>query len=144
MVNSYGVVPRQFLDFVKKLEPIKVVLKYEEGRYYGLTDDGTFGCDWSTTTITIFHSNVTNIVRPPRISDALRDSSLLCGRVGGEQFDPLSLDCPILIDWVKWLNGINVHTNSRLHIPRHAPFTEEDPIRLAVRRVQAGLPPYIE
>ncbi len=97
-------------DLAKNL-PIRVVIKYDNGKLLGLTEE-SFSMSWSDRVINIFWSNQddTYPINGIRWAEANTTSDSLV-------IDPLAADSPVEINWEAWNNATTKYSK------RNAPFT---------------------
>lgn len=96
--------------------PIRVVLSQssEDGKYLGLTEE-SFSMGRSPTHVRIWWSGRAYSFLGEHILDGIKDAEHNL-QPGDIIVDPLSEDCPVEIDWQRWI------TSTTKYDKRNAPF----------------------
>ena len=100
--------------------PIRIVLrKTEEGKLQGLCED-SFSMSMSDHNVSIFWSGKAYSMLGEHNLDGIKNAEHNA-KPGDLILDPLSEDCPVVINWDKWLNATTKYAQ------RNAPFKEKTP-----------------
>lgn len=100
---------------ISRYLPIRVILAEKEGKLQGYVEH-SFSMDWSETQVLIYWSGKAYSMLGEHKLDAIKWSSDNNVAAGGTIYDPLTEDCPIEIDWARWLSATNKFDK------RNAPF----------------------
>jgi hypothetical protein len=105
---------------ITRFLPIRVILREHEGKIEGYVEH-SFSMDWSEKQVLIYWSGKAYSMLGEHQLDAIQWSKDNNVAAGGTIYDPLTEDCPIEIDWDKWLSATNKFDK------RNAPFKLKAP-----------------
>ena len=95
--------------------PIRIVLrKKEDGKLQGLVEN-SFSMDMSDTHVSIFWSGKAYSMLGEHNLNGIKNAEHNA-KEGDLILDPLTEDCPVTVDWDKWLNA------TTKYYQRNAPF----------------------
>jgi hypothetical protein len=94
--------------------PIRIVLRKKEDKLQGLVEE-SFSMGMSDTHVSIFWSGKAYSMLGEHNLDGIKNAEHNA-KDGDLILDPLAEDCPVTIDWDKWLNATSKYYQ------RNAPF----------------------
>jgi len=94
--------------------PLRIVLKRTPEGILGLTEE-SFSMGWEKDRVNIFWSGKAYSMLGEHVLDAKEDAARN-SREGDEVWDPADENCPVSINWTKWINATNKYDK------RNAPF----------------------
>lgn len=100
---------------ISRLLPVRIIMRENEGKLQGYVEH-SFSMDWDDKRVLIYWSGKAYSMLGEHNLDAIKWSADNNIAAGGTIYDPLVEDCPVEIDWDKWLNATNKFDK------RNAPF----------------------
>jgi len=99
---------------LSNLLPLRVVLRKVDDKFQGLCED-SFSMSYSDNSVYIWWSGKAYSIIGEHLISGIDDAQHN-SKPGDIIFDPLSDECPIEIDWEKWINAENKYSK------RNVPF----------------------
>jgi len=100
---------------LQRFLPIRVVFKHDAGKLLGLTEE-SFSMNWSESFVNVFWSGKAFSLLGEHTLNGITWAESNAEKLGGLVFDPFARDCPVEIDWERWLNAKEKYSK------RNAPF----------------------
>jgi len=91
---------------ISRFLPVRIILRKNEGKIEGYVEH-SFSMDWSDKQVLIYWSGKAYSMLGEHQLDAIKWSSDNNVAAGGTIYDPLTEDCPVEIDWDRWLTATN-------------------------------------
>ncbi len=101
-------------DRLINLLPLRIVLKRTPEGIEGLTEE-SFSMGWEKNRVNIFWSGKAYSMLGEHVLDAEKDATHH-RKPGEEVWDPTDENCPVSINWTRWINATNKYDK------RNAPF----------------------
>lgn len=106
---------------LRSFMPLAVVLRLKDGRVEGLVEH-SFSMDTDAYRVRVFWSGKAYSMLGEHTINGLEDAEHNAKKPGDYLFDPLSDDCPIEVDWTRWLTDMAQQPGDKF-AKRNAPFT---------------------
>jgi hypothetical protein len=113
------VISLEVMDKLERFKPIAIVLKREDRKLQGLIEH-SFAMDWDKERVNIFWSGKAYSMLGEHMLNGPKAAQSNCRGSKEAVFDALSLECPVDIDWERWLAATNKFDK------RNAYFTEKE------------------
>jgi len=125
-------------DLKAKLErflPIGVVVRMKDNKVHGITEL-SFAMDTDPKRVRAFWSGKAYSILGEHQLDGLKDAKHNAKKDGDFMFDALSDECPIDIDWERWIADMDKQPGDK-YAKRNAPFTVKPHGEWQLRAMQA-------
>ena len=110
---------KEILERLQKYAPLAIVVRLKDGNVEALVEH-SFSVDWSDTHVRVFWSGKAYSILGEHLINGIDDATHNA-KEGQFACDALSDDCPIEIDWEKWLSAFE--GNGSKFDARNAPYT---------------------
>ena len=105
----------EMMERIIKMAPFRIILKCDaEGKLQGLCEN-SFSMSWESNRVLIFWSGKAYSMLGEHELDAQKNAEHNRNKPDEAIYDPFSDECPIEIDWVRWLNATSKYDQRNAH-----------------------------